>query len=369
MTEQTAAATSGPTSFAGMAREYLVMAAGIVLRRWKHFLAPIAVATALVLVGVKMSPTTYVARALLLIQSANRPVVGVSQAQGTRQTVLDQMAALDAWLKSDEVLGSLLPGLVDPALLTSPERIWSQMKIMRTRISMELVGGSAIEVRLEGSDPAGLGGRLEVILERLMEGLLRPERGILSAQQFLEVHQREAVLVAEAALSRAIVESGLPDTDKLRPILKQLNDLKLQQISGVETAVTVSAQMDSLRQQISDDPRVLARLELLYAQYHVARQGLSDSHGVAAKQRNYVGIFESPENLLLVGRPQDPVYGERPAKKIGVALILLCALLSAAYAATMELLYGALVTAGQFASVTGLPVIARVNPKGALAAA
>lgn len=352
-------------------RELIVFALGVIQRRWRLLLAPIATTLVLALIAVKLSPMTYTTKALLLIQSANRPAAGAqlqSTNNFTRQVVMDQVAALETWLKSDEVLGGLLPRLVDPATLSTPEGIEAQLKIVRASLTMEVVGGSAVEIRLDGRDPRGLAGKLEAIVERLMEGLTRPEKGILNSTQFIELQRREAVANAEAALSRAILMAGIVDNEKTRNVLKQINDYKLQLIANgsgpgslrAETSA-IGNSIRTLRAQLTDDQKVADRLELLYAEYHVARSGSADLRGSLSSNRsNYIGIFESPENLLIVGRPQDPVYGQRPAKKLAVVSILFSVLLAVALVIAAELLNRRLFMSAQFRAVSGLPVIMRV---------
>lgn len=360
-----------PLSAIDQAREIVVYAIAILERRWLYLVAPIAITLLLALIAVKLSPTTYTTRALLLIQSANRPAGAGLQAVNTlnRQVVLDQVAALDTWLKSDEVLGGLLPRLVDPSAITSAAAVETLTKIVRSSLTMEVIGGSAVEIRLDGRDPKGLSAKLEVILERLMEGLTRPEKGILNSTQFIELQRREAVASAEAALSRAIIKAGIADNERTRGILKQINDHKLQLIAS-STSGGPPADMDglsnavrSLRTQLSDDARVTGQLELLYAEYHVARASAADLRGgLSSSRSNYIGIFETPENLLLVGRPQDPIYGQRPAKKLAIVAIMFSVLVAGALVVIMEMLNRRVFLSGHFRAISGVPVIARVSP-------
>jgi uncharacterized protein involved in exopolysaccharide biosynthesis len=349
-------------------RETLAFALNIALRRWRTIAVAVLAIVVIGYIALKLSPITYVSRALLLIQSANRPAsVSMANSSINRRTVLDQLAALEAWLKSDEVLGNLLPKLVDQKLLASPEALATQMKLYRKRLEIDLVGNAAVEVRLEGKSPQGLGGQLEIVIQRLMEGLLRPERGVLNAQQFIDVHQREALAAADAALTRAIASGGLVDTDALRSLLNQINELKIQylarssQENGVARSLQFEQNLQTLRSQISENMKMVFQLELLYAEYHLARtQAHSGRENLPMSRSNYVGIFESPENLLLVGRPQDPIYGERAAMKIIMGLVALSVLLAVAISVGCELLAGRVVTRKQFEAVTGLPVITRL---------
>ncbi len=361
-----------PQSGADKAREMLVYGLGVIERQWRYLLYPVLITIVVALAVVKLSPTTYTTKALILIQSANRPVgAGLqSAANVSRQAVLDQIAALDAWLKSDEVVGNLLPRLVDPASIATPEGIEVQTKILRSSLTMELVGGSAIEMRLEGSKPRGLASKLELIVERLMEGLTRPEKGILNSMQFVELQRKEALAAADSALGRGLLRAGIPDTDKVRNILKQINDLKLQMINNESSYAAGSANSESLarnlrnlRAELSEDQKVANQLELLYAEYHIASANAADlKRNFRPNQANYIGIFDSPENLLLVGRPQDPIYGTRSAKKLAIAAILLSVLAALAMAGMRELVNRRLFLTAQFEAASGLPVVARIAP-------
>lgn len=118
-----------PLSAIAQAREIIVLAISILERRWRYLVAPVAITLVLALIAVKLSPTTYTTRALLLIQSANRPAGAGLQSANTlnRQVVLDQVAALDTWLKSDEVLVVCCRVSWTPAPSLRP-RVWRRRR-------------------------------------------------------------------------------------------------------------------------------------------------------------------------------------------------------------------------------------------------
>lgn len=74
-----------------------------------------------------------------------------------------------------------------------------------------------------------------------------------------------------------------------------------------------------------------------------------------------MSIFDSPDNLLVVGRPKDPIFGESIAKKPAIAGILLGALVSVGLVLVVEFLEGRMRTRREYETVAGLPVVARLG--------
>lgn len=352
-----------------MAREYFVLALCITKRRWKLMLLPIAIALTLAALAIKFAPTTYVAKSLILLQSANRSAA--NSYGGGRQAAADQITAIDAWLKSEQVIMGLLPQLVDAKLLTTPADIVLQSVVLRKALTLELVGGSALEMRLEGRSPVGLAAKLEIVIARLMEGLTGPEQSILNAKQFVLVRRNEAVTAAEAALLKTISLASLGPAEKVVAQLRQLSDAQLQQsgrprqpADGAVGNAAVSPAIQDMRRAISSDTRIVAELERLYAQLNAAQQQADAMRGATGNGRNnsnYVGFFDAPENLLVVGRPQDPITGESSAKKIAIAGILLSLIAGLGMALLAEILDGRLRTERQYATSSGLPIITRTK--------
>lgn len=353
-------------------RELTVLALDVVRRRWLLFCAPVGIALLLGLIAVKLAPIKYEASSLILLQSANR--AGSSNFGMPHGAVAEQIAAVEAWLKSDQVLIGLLPDLMDGKTPKDAAEQYSMLNVVRRSLTLELIGSSVLEVRLEGGNPKGLAKRLEAIVSRLMEGLIGPEQDILNASQFVVLRSKEEEAIADAALNRAIASAGLATPD-VKALLKRLSDVtqRLDRLrSGAASKTTapassaaydeLAATAESLRRAISPDPDTSATLERLYADYQSASTRYDGHKQLAtARASNYVGIFDSPQNLLVIGRPQDPVYGENGARKIAIAGILLSMVGAMALVLLLELFQGRLRTRREFEDLSGLPVVARIG--------
>lgn len=339
-------------------REYAVYGLAVLRRRWIFIFLPVALMLLLASFAVQLAPTKYVTKSLILLQSANRSAIGFS-AQGGHASTIEQVRAIEAWVKSDEVLSEILPRILDRAEPLSPGELSAQMRALRASLSFELVGNAALEVRLEGAKSEGLGNKLEVILSRIMEGLTGPERSILSAQQFMLVRYGEQVKATEAALERAIEAAGYQDSIEVKAALRQLAAMSRQPGSGMEASP--GAEEASLRTAISDSPETVRELAALYAAHETAAENFAALEAQARVGRsNYVGIFDSPDNLLIIGRPKDPIEGESVARKLAILGVLLSIVGGAATIILLELMSGVLRTRGDYESTSGLPVVARL---------
>jgi uncharacterized protein involved in exopolysaccharide biosynthesis len=352
-------------------REYAVLGLDIVRRRWLVFFLPIALAVPLAALAIHFAPTKYSAKSLILLQSSNR---GNTAGGYVRQNLVEQVQAIDAWLKSDHVLRDLLPQITDLKDPNDPKQVSAMIRVARASIALGLVGGSALEVTLEGRNPNGLSKKLEVILARLMEGLTGPEHGIFNASQFVLIQKEEGVRQANDALDEAITRVGLQNTDLVRRQLQVLYDAQNPRRRFGETqpgsrpartsdpAPQDARQITSLEQQISADPVVVGELKRYYEAYQMALaeyQTLKER--MSSQGSNYVGIFDSAENVIVVGRPQDPIVGESAARKLAIVVIFLGIMGGGGLVWLVEMFYTGLRTRDEFEVLAGVPVIARLQ--------
>jgi len=357
-------------------REHLVFALDVLRRRWLLLALPILLAALLSAFAVKFAPTKYTAKSLILLQAANRSIGGSNTIQ--RSSTYEQVRAIEAWLKSDHVLAGILPQIKAFPPAKSPAELFIQTRALGASLTFELVGGSILEVGLEGRNPVGLGRDLEVILSRLMEGLTGPEQNIFSAPQFVLMRRSEDVAIAETALMKAINEGGFQAPLQVRAELQQLwtmtqrrGNASYDMSSSAEPPPETASDDDKrafaaanrLRLAISENPKVVQNLERLYGVYQAALdrfQALQNQAG-GARGNNYVGIFDSPDDLLIIGRPKDPIVGESVARKLAVAGILLSVIGGCGLVFLVELFAGLLRTRRDHENASGLQVVGRVS--------
>lgn len=342
-------------------REYAVYGLSVLRRRWLYFCVPVALTILLASFAVQLAPKKYVAKSLILLQGANRSAMGFG-AQGGHANAIEQVRAIEAWAKSDQVLSEILPRISDGPKPLSPGELFVAMRALRASLTFELVSNAALEVTLEGKESSGLGHKLEIILARIMEGLTGPERSILSAQQFMLLRYEEQVKATEAALHSAIEAAGLENSPEVRSALGELAAMSSgRPTPGTETAVWPRPDEAGLRAAISDDPDTVRRLVALYSANQAASDDFSALQAQAGTGRsNYVGIFDSPDNLLIIGRPKDPIAGESSARKLAMLAVLLAITGSGAAIVLLELMSGVLRTRGEYESASGIPVVARL---------
>jgi len=117
-----------------------------------------------------------------------------------------------------------------------------------------------------------------------------------------------------------------------------------------------------VRSSISPHAEIVMRLEYLYENVLLARGNLERAQSaLGQKDSNFIRIFESPENLTIIGRPRDPLTGENPMRKFGIAMILLSFGIGIAVAFLFEMLDGRMRIRSDFEMRSELPVIARLQ--------
>jgi capsular polysaccharide biosynthesis protein len=348
-------------------REQLVFVLDVIRRRWYLLCLPVVVAAAIAYFAIQFAPTKFHANSLILLQGANR---GDGPNSVQRSTALEQIGAVEAWLKSDQVLATLLPQILGDKMPKTPDGLAVQMALLRNALTLELVGGSVLEVELTGNNPHGLGRNLEIILTRLMEGLTGPEQNIFSASQFVLMRRNEEMAAADKALVQAIAASGAQAPQQVRAELRQLWQMTQNSKARVEAGsasatLLAGAQADEaadrLRRAISNDPKTVETLEKAYATYQNAEDRFTALQAQGAANRsNYVGIFASPDNLLVIGRPKDPLVGESSVRKLAIAGILMSLIGGTGIVFLAELLDGRVRTRREHEVAAGLPVVARM---------
>lgn len=342
-------------------RELLVVLLDVARRRWKLFLVPPLVALLLGSCAMRAAPTKYTASSLILLQGANRPTNTTTFQAPTLPG--DQAAAIEAWLKSDQVMSSLLPALITGEVPAELDKRDAMIKNLRQRLNLELVGGSVLEIRLDDSKAQGLGRKLELVIARLLEALVGPDQGLFNASSFVVTTRNDAFKAADDALARAIAMLPSQPPEGARTKLRQLADLKGQMRrppgSPGPDPVSLEAAISKLRSEISPDGAVVEQLEQLYSAQLAAKMVL-DATTTSSNTRAYVGVFTAPENLVVIGRPQDPLVGQNSALKLVIAFFLLSCVLAFGLVVIVELLATRLRMRREFESLTDLPVVARM---------
>jgi hypothetical protein len=375
--------------------ERFVLVLHVVRRRWRLALLPLLLLVPLAAYLAYATSVKYVSKSVILLQSANRSTTSSGSAAFPRHAVIEQISVIEAWLKSDHILGGLLPQLTEGAVPSDPISLQTELAILRRALVFELVGNAVLEVRLEGVSSKGLGRKLEIIITRLLEGMLSPDDGILSAERMVALRRSEALHEMEQALNLAIDAVGNGPTDAVKGKLAQIYSLQKESLSrsagltegrnsatiGMATdrpamvgepgqrgalrsmdKARLEQQLAAERSAMALDTRVLERLERQYATFEEARS-LFDSAKQTASARSdtYVRVFDAPANLTVVGRPRDPLFGESSRRKLFVAGLFVSLVMGAALIVVAELLDPSLLGRQDFESIAGIPVIARLS--------
>lgn len=340
--------------------EYLVLFLDALRRRWKVVALVLLCTLPVAIVTAKLVPVRYTSKSLILLSANTNNITPQSS-----QQFMEQVAAIEAWVKSDHVMRELLPQIMDGAEIRDPEALSILLNIARSSIHFQLLGGSALEISLDGRKPEGLGKKLEIILARIMEGLSGPTRGILSASQFALLKRSEKAEAERLELERVIARSGVSSPEVIESRLRALRDIdtsiRLNRQADEAELSRLAERKQEMEGLISPDAKV--RADIL-RQYEIYQQALADYQSLEAELapqgKNYFGVLDA-SGVVVVGRPQDPVFGNSPGKKIAIAIMFLGLVAAGALVAAMEFLFPGIRLKNGFEELSGLPVISRFH--------
>ncbi len=170
-------------------------------RRRVLILVPLAIMLPLSIIGSRFLPQTYITKALLVMSEtgSDNPLI---KAPGTNERIRDRAPGLQALLKSDRVLVNALHDILGDRMPTDPKRIAMALKDLDSQLTFEMIGTDFLEFQLKGTNPAGLGRKLEAITSRFLESLVSPDQAALSATQVLLEKRRDDLAASEKALTR-----------------------------------------------------------------------------------------------------------------------------------------------------------------------
>ena len=357
-------------------------------RHWLLFILPIIVAFPIAFLVWKTTPVKYEAKSTILMISANRAPDWAGGLGGfPRQSALEQIAVLEAWLKTDQVLSDLLPQLVDGPLPTDAHQMSAVIAGLRSSLTLQLIGAGVLEIQLQADRAEGLGRKVELIVTRLLEGVLNPEAEILSAPQMVFAHRKEAAIEAERALVRGIEAAGVGPPEQVIVRLKALYDIKHgrsdsgsvqpaldgkpldRQVTGGspsggtgsgDSIANSANALEKARAAISSVDGVVDKLEMLFETYQKMRTTFQlTQEQTRSPSSSYVRVFDSPERLTVIGRPRDPLTGTSPGRKYAIAVMMVGGVIGLAWVLVAVLLDRRLRVAEDFEQVSDLPVVAR----------
>jgi len=350
-----------------------ILAIDMLRRRWWIVAFTVVVMSALAFVLVKSTPQRFTSSITIVLKSANQANWTPGGSQFPDQNAFEQVRASETWLKSDHFLEDLLPQLNGTTGSVSPRRRLDEITKLQAALRLSPVGNSMMRLEFDGSNPEGLSRKLEIILSNFLERLLRSDDGVLSAAQLIMLRRGDDANSAEKTLVEEVQSMGL---DPIH-VIRQLKELRRytasrpdQAASGTNSTspssadpVTIpSAAEMQVRNSISLHAEIVRRLEYLYANALLARNNLERvQSSLGQKDSTFIRIFESPENLTIIGRPRDPLKGENPMRKVGIAMILLSFGIGIALAFLVDLLDGRMRTRSEFEMRSELPVIARLQ--------
>ncbi|MEM8974126.1 MAG: hypothetical protein AAGD43_18860 [Pseudomonadota bacterium] len=362
--------------------ELIVLGFNLALQRWKYLLAPLLIAIPAAYFAAANAPKTYESSATILLSPAMQPGRLDDRPQASSVSA-EQIRTLELWLKSDRILSELVRKIHGDAVADQAKARDKHLKDLRKALTLRLNGRTVLELRMTDSNNVGLGRKLEIVLSRLMESLIEPDRGILTGARLLmmraETEERDARQSLEAQIKSAgspALDNSINILDQIHKIKIQLNELTSYRNSQANSGIQASNQgtlsqdqeyqelnqdLADLRKQLTEDTNRLTQLEQAYQLYYLANirhTQLKSSN--RSYNRSYLATIGAPEKLVIVGRPSDPVTGRSAGIKLAALIIFAGLALGIGLALLFEYLSTKIRTRDEIESLSNLLVVARL---------
>ena len=362
--------------------ELIVLGLNLARQRWKFLLVPLLVAIPAAYFAFVNAPTTYQSTATILLSPAMQQGRLDDRPQ-TSSVSAEQIRTLELWLKSDRILSELVRKIHGDAVADNQKARNKQIKDLRKALTLQLNGLTVLELRMTDNNNVGLGRKLEIVLSRLMESLIEPDRGILTGGRLLMMRGEAEVRDARLNLEAQIKSGGLPALQNSINILDQIHKIKIRldelktyhnsktngrglqasqgSLSEDQEFQELNQDLKDLRNQLTDDANRLTRLEQAYQLYYLSNirhTQLKNSN--RSYNRSYLATIGSPEKLVIVGRPSDPVTGRSAGLKLAALIVIVALGLGGGLALLFEYLSTKIRTKDEIENLSNLLVVARL---------
>ena len=182
------------------------MLVGGAWRRRALLLTPFVLLSLLGFPVAMMSPSVYAAKTMLLLQEDGRGDP-LREAQGAIWDLQNRVRALEVLAKSDRTLKATIAEIGAGGGAES-SAVAQQVRDLRERLQVNLVGGQFIEISLRGGEPEQLRDHLNILVSKLLEAMLLPTEDGLDAFSFLVDLRRQQLTALEDTLQAAKLAAG-----------------------------------------------------------------------------------------------------------------------------------------------------------------
>src|SRR5271165_6133971 len=244
----------------------------IAWRRRFLLVVPFLIMLPMGIVGAVFFPSQYSARSLVMLQVAvaSNPLAKEGAEAPDADKMAQIMGSLRALLASDFVLSPVVGDSSDPPL-DAKDRA-ARMKALAKNVSVDLLGNDFLEFQLAGSSSKGLGLELQKIMTSLIKALVAPPGADASA--FLSNSLRDELAAADSTY------------DKLE-----------HRLAGMRPS---DANYQRAQAEMIDLARSRAALRERYA---------AEKARLGGSVTNWRSVINSPERMIIVDPPKDPVLG------------------------------------------------------------
>jgi hypothetical protein len=148
--------------------------------------------------------------------------------------------------------------------------------------------------------------------------------------------------------------------------LKNIKTILQESLNQREIVVELDKKISAHEASISKDPRALREIEDRHTDWRRAEREFKEYQERFRDNRggNYLGLFSAPQNVVLMGRPRDPLVGKSTGPKYAVAIMLLGFLAGLGMIALRHILDETLRDENDVTNVSGLPVLAAISIPG-----
>ncbi len=213
-------------------------------RRRFLILLPVILMLPISFIAATILPKAYIARSLMQLQEASRenPFSREGDASSIYR-VQERFEGLRALFLSDRVL---IRALGEEAQRLPAAERETRIGDLRKDLSLDLIGGDFIEVKLSGAKPEGLGKTLETVMASFLEALVPEQGGATAAELMVNARRQDLVSLTKAKEDvqrelASLLPNGPTDAEQ------RLMLLRARQHEKKETLTRIDAEVSRLR--------------------------------------------------------------------------------------------------------------------------
>ncbi len=305
-------------------RANVIKIAKMALRRRWLLVIPALIMVPMSILAAIFIPGGYTTHSILMLQENVQPnPLAIEKLQPSREVASDMLRSMRGLLVSDMVLGPVVVAQKGRTIDAKARAI--EVADLARRARVELVGNGVLRFELDGGSPRGLGRELESIIASFFDVLMFPPMDSTGSVVIKDIREKIAAVEAETAATEKALSRILPEgqaaiqasLETLRVKRKELTISATKESQGVEQQKALDQQIAVLEKRYAGAAATIVRLEDLTSQRATLNQRLGALRSRLGSEnwQPLQPLLNSPQHIVVIDPPQDPV--QRTRSRIG----------------------------------------------------